>query len=175
MKIKSLLLALSLLSTMHFAVAKEKNYPVEAYNSVVLTFAKGDFRLSREESEKLKAFSNSVKSKGEPAKIEVAAWSDEEHQEGVNLSKPFRDLARMRILAVTDQLNKEFGNLKYIGTYNMAESVQGLGRYYHSSEAELEAVFAKKETGTLEPQDFDLMRKDGAPSKAVVIFKINLK
>jgi hypothetical protein len=61
--------------------------------------------------------------------------------------------------------------LKPITAYNLAEGSNWLARTFRTPEAELDAVFAKKESGSLVREDFDLIHQNGGPSKAVVIFR----
>ncbi|HAZ12843.1 MAG: hypothetical protein A2X86_21765 [Bdellovibrionales bacterium GWA2_49_15] len=172
MKFLKWLFVLAFLSAIPFAMANEKYSSLEKYESVVLTFAKGDPTLSAAETTKLRTIIQHALMTGDITRAEVAAWSDLPHQENENLSQPNRDLADMRLQSVKNELSKDVGSTKKISLHNMATTSHWLGRNFHSSEAELDAVFAKKTSDAMERHAFKLIKKDGAPSKAIVVFKV---
>ncbi len=178
MRIKIWFFAFALLCLVPFAMAKEKYSrvsSVEEYDSIVVSFAKGSHKLPGKHVEMLRELVRKAQARGNISKIEIAAWSDKEHPSTGTLSKAGRTLADKRLKTVKDVLRRDIGSMSYIGTYNMAENAHWLGRVFNTSEAELDAVFAKKEVGALDRQDFKLIKRDGKPSKAVVIFKIRKK
>ena len=140
-----------------------------------MSFAKGEHNLSSADMSNLKTVLRSVREKGNISKVEVAAWSDREHLATANLPKMDRDLAYRRLQTVKNTLKKNIGSMNYIGLYNMAENANWVGRFFHSSEAELNAVFAKKETGALERQELEIIKREGTPSKAIVVLKVRKK
>lgn len=141
------------------------------YESAVITFTNGGQTLSSTELSKLRSALNTAKSKGEITSIEVAAWSDKGHPLKGDLAKPDRELAEKRIETIKQDLTKD-GLNKHISSYNMAENANWLDRNLHSSKAELDATFAKKDKSALAREDFELIKEYGAPSKAVIIFRI---
>ncbi len=172
MSTRNWIIALALLCLIPLGMAKDRSLGLERYESVVISFAKGDFILSRAETTRLRTIVQDAQKTGRITKIEIAAWSDEDHPELTSLSKPSTDLALQRIQSIKIVLKKDVASVTPVTAYNMAENSSWLGRLFHSSEAELDAVFAKRETGELEHQDYKIFKRDGAPSKAVVLFKV---
>lgn len=146
--------------------------PVEVFKTVVLTFKRGSDELPDSEKMKLKQAINEAKGKGEIAKAEVAVWSDKDHPATGNLPRADEKLASDRIEKVKDVLNDDLGALQSVDAYNMANNASWLGRNFHTDEAKLDAVMAKQEPGNLARKDFLIFKREGAPSKAVVLLRV---
>ncbi|MBI2520925.1 MAG: hypothetical protein HYV97_10925 [Bdellovibrio sp.] len=174
MKICNWLLALSLLCFVPLAMAKGYS-KVDMYHSAVISFDTGRHELSSSDMQKLRTLIQEAQARGEISKVEVAAWSDVKHPTKGDLSKSSRDLADRRIKSIKTTLRRDLGKMKYISSFNMAESANWLARFFNTSEAELDAVFAKRENGALEREDFLIIKREGAPSKAVVVLKVEHK
>ncbi|MEK6623900.1 MAG: hypothetical protein AABY86_02965 [Bdellovibrionota bacterium] len=175
MKIWNSLLVLSLLCFVPLAMAKGYS-KVDQYHSAVITFDGGEAKLSTSDMDKLRSLIKEAQAHGKISKVEVAAWSDSAHPTKMDLSKPSRDLADRRIKAVKTTLRRDLGKMKYINSYNMAESANWLSRFFNTSEAELDAVFAKKaDAEAMEREDFLIIKREGAPSKAIVVLKVEHK
>ena len=172
MKTRNTFLSISILSTCLFAFASEAAPAVSEYESTVLTFEKGSSKLSPEQQRELSKTIVGAKAKGNITKIEIAAWSDSDHPKTGDLSSEERMLASKRLNTIKADLRRDVGRMKYIHEYNMAENSNWVARNLHSSKAELDAVFAKKETGTLERADFSLIQSEGAATRAVVIVRV---
>jgi hypothetical protein len=151
------------------------NAPVMALENTVVTFPMGGYNLSTEETAKLNKAVTDAKAKGKITKIEIAVWSDKEHPTTGELPKADEKLASERIKAVKHALHKDVSQMKHISAYNMAENSHWLGRYFHSSEADLDAAYSKKGAEELARADYTLIKQDGAPMKAVVIIKVREK
>ena len=157
------------------AATSATNASVTELENVVITFPMGGYNLSSEEVTRLEKAVNDAKAKGKITKIELAVWSDKEHPATGELPKADEKLANNRIKAVKHALHKEVSRLDRIKAYKMAENSHWLGRYFHSSEADLDAAYSKSGTGELARADYSLIKQDGAPSKAVVIIKVQEK
>ena len=175
MTFKQSILTAALVSFASMAIGNDKYPSVSEYESTVLTFDEGAGGMSADEVTKLSKAVADAKAKGKISRIEVAAWSDKEHPVTGDLSKADIKLAHDRFEAIELNLRKDIGHMRYIKSYNMADNSNWVGRHLHSSDAELDAVFAKKEAGHLARQDFALIKEGGKASKAVVILKIRDK
>ena len=144
----------------------------DKYESIVLTFSKGSSKLNASDLSELKACAERAKNKGDIDKVEVAVWSDKQHPVKGDLAKWDRRLADDRITLIKDELRKQIGRMETIKTFNMAENSNWLGRSFHTDEAELDTVFAKNDSDALDRGDFNLIREDGAPRKAIIVFKL---
>lgn len=147
----------------------------KTYQSFVLNFEQGSSKLSDQELQKLKTAIRNTKQTGEISKAEVAVWSDKEHPMTGDLSKEDQKLAKDRIDSIKEALRNETSIFERISSYNMADNSHWLGKRFHTDEAELEAVFAKKEKGALARKDFEMIQKEGGPSKAVIILNVKEK
>jgi len=175
MKIKSLIFALFVMGVSTISMAKMDSAKSKLFNSVVVTFQNGSYTLSAQEIKKIKSGIGSARKLGKIGRVEVAVWADKEHPVSGMLSIADRNLAQERIKAVNRVLRKDLGRMHRISTYNMTENAHWLGRHLHTNEAELDAVFAKKEPDAMDRKDLALIRENGAASKAVIVFGINMK
>ncbi|MEA9357214.1 hypothetical protein SHI21_13400 [Bacteriovorax sp. PP10] len=162
--------------TMHM---KEKNmqskstkYYKHTTENAVLDFNKDTASLSTMDQDKLNNLVKSAKEKGEITKIEVAVWSDKEHPAKGDLSKPDITLAENRATHIKDILKKDIGHTRHVKVFNMAEGSNMVARMFHTPTAELNSEFAKRSKDSMRSEDFQIIKKEGAPSKAVVIFTI---
>lgn len=158
--------------------AKEKNkmtsakYYKKISENAVLDFGMNSSTLTMADQEKLSNLVKKAKEKGEISKIEVAVWSDKEHPAKGDLSKSDRELAEMRANHIKDVLKKDLGHTRHVTVFNMAEGSSWVAKMFHTSEAELNSEFAKRGKDSLKREDFQIIKREGAPSKAVVIFTI---
>jgi hypothetical protein len=171
MKVKKLILTVGLMF-LGSTILAEPKVGTMAYESVVLNFTNGSYELNSDEETKLKTAIGDAKVKGKIVKVELAVWSDKDHPTTGNLPKTDEKLANERIEAVKKALKQDLGHVRRIEAYNMAENVSFVGRHFHSDEAKLDEVFSKSAPGAIAREDFSLIKKEGAPSKAVVILKI---
>ncbi len=171
MKLRNVFCILLLIGLSTTLFARNK-VPMMTYDSVVLSFSSGSSELNSVEIEKLQKGIAAAQTKGKIAKFELAVWSDKDHPTVGNLSEMDEDLADDRIDSVRDAIKKNFSKYERVKAYNMAGNASWLGQNFHTDEAKLDAVFSRKEKGSLAREDFNLIKKDGAPSRAVVILKI---
>lgn len=171
MKIRNAFLALAIACSGSIVLAKGKTKTL-TFESTVLTFASDSHELGTAELEKLQQVVTSAKVKGKIVGAELAVWSDKNHPVTGELSKTDEKLASQRIEDVKHALKKDMGGFKFVKTYNMAENANWLGRHINSNESQLDELYAKKERGSMAREDLSLIKRDGAPSKAVVILKI---
>jgi hypothetical protein len=179
MTFKNFLMVLVLFSlssmTLAAPVQRLMNEKATKYESVVLNFDQGSSKLNDAELLKLKTAISNAKLYGKISKVDVAVWSDKDHPMSGNLPESDQKLAKERIKSVKEGLRDETSIFERITSYNMTDNAHWLGRRLHTNEAELDAVFAKNEKGALERKDFEIIKKDGGPSKAVVILNIKEK
>ena len=171
MKLKKIMV-LALLAGLSISGFARSKVPVMTYDSVVLTFSNGSSDLNTAEIEKLQKGIASAQSKGKIDKIDVAVWSDKDHPIVGNLSENDENLADDRIESVKGLIKKNYNRFERVKSYNMSGNASWLGQNFHSDQAKLDAVFSKNERGALAREDFNLIKKDGAPSRAIVILKI---
>jgi hypothetical protein len=120
----------------------------------------------------LKPIHSSAQNKGKISKIDLAVWSDKDHPLVGTLPESDENLADDRIDSIKNAIRKNYGRYERVKSYNMSGNASWLGQNFHSDEAKLDAVFLKNERGALAREDFNIIKKEGAPSRAVVIFKI---
>jgi hypothetical protein len=144
-----------------------------AFEKVTVTFDRGQSTVKPEDRKRLKEAVKSAKNRGDLERTEVAVWSDKAHPGQGELLEADRDLANDRISAVKEILNEELGTLDFVSEYNMAESTNWLGRMFNSSEAELDSAYARDEALPMDRHGLRMIKEEGAPSKAVVILKID--
>lgn len=172
MKFATTIIFTTAISLGAIAYGKVNDSSVMEYESAVVTFEAGKSQLSSEEMKSLNKAVTDAKTKGKIDKIEIAAWSDNDHPVTGDLSKSDQSLAEKRLDSVKRELKRDIGHMKYVHEYNMAQNSNWVGKLLHNSEAELDAVFAKKSSGKLEREDFALIKSNGAAKKAVVILKV---
>jgi hypothetical protein len=146
--------------------------PVMTYDSVVLSFPNGSSVLNAAEMDRLQKGISSAQNKGKISKIDLAVWSDKDHPLVGTLPESDENLADDRIDSIKNAIRKNYGRYERVKSYNMSGNASWLGQNFHSDEAKLDAVFLKNERGALAREDFNIIKKEGAPSRAVVIFKI---
>lgn len=159
----------------NLATAMDETMSAMQVESTVITFNQGKSNVTNEDISRLRSAITDAASKGKLEAIEVAVWSDKEHPISGDLPKVDVKLAKQRIDTIKKTISKDLGRKETVKSYNMAETTNWLGRYFNTKEAELDAVFAKKEADSLERNDLALIKKDGAPSKAVIVMKYREK
>jgi len=139
--------------------------------SVTLMFDKGSANLSAASQESLRNLVTTI-GMANISRAEVAAWSDKDFpRTGSDLAKADRDLADQRVTKINDYLksNLNFSAMN-IKNFNMAETSNWLARTFRTDEAELKSVFSKEAVAPMARADFNVMVREGAPMKAVVVF-----
>lgn len=145
------------------------------FKSVVINFAPGSSKISSSDMSVLKSAIADAKEKGRISKVQAAVWSDKSLPRTGELSKVDRKLADDRIDSIKTAVHDETSMFKKVKSYDMSDSTHWLGRQFNTDEAELEAVFAKNERDAVLREDFDIIKREGGPSKAVVILKVKEK
>lgn len=140
--------------------------------NTVLEFAQGQSSLSLLDQQKLSDLVKTAKAKGEITKIEMAVWSDKELPIKGDLSKADIKLANQRAEHIKEILKKDFGHTRHVRIFNMAEGSHWVASVFHTSEAELDSAFGKRGKDTIKREDFQIIKNEGAPSKAVVIMVV---
>lgn len=138
--------------------------------SAIISFDAGSSALSENDRKLVRDLIQKVGSEN-ISRIEVAAWSDKAFPlTGSDLPKDDRDLAEQRAAHTQDFITEDMNisTLK-VSKYNMAETSNWLARTFRTDEAELKSVFAKQAVAPMARADFNVIYKEGAPSKAVVI------
>lgn len=162
--------------TMHMKEKTMQSKPAKYYKhtteNAVLDFNKDTASLNTMDQDKLNNLVKTAKEKGEITKIEVAVWSDKEHPAKGDLPKPDITLAENRANYIKEILKKDIGHTRHVKVFNMAEGSNMLARMFHTPTAELNSEFAKRGKDSMKSEDFQIIKREGAPSKAVVIFTI---
>jgi hypothetical protein len=174
MKLQKLFaVAMPVILLCRFSFAEDVHPPGSEYKSAVLSFPEGGHTLSSGDLTKLNQTIKDAKAQGWIVKVEIAAWSDKNHPSSGDLPKVDRTLAQRRISAIRSALRQDLGHWKISKAFNMAENSNWLARRLHTANADLDAVFLKDRADELARDDFNLIREEGAPSKAVVILRID--
>lgn len=138
--------------------------------SAVISFDQGSNALSEMNKTAIRDLVVKVGSEN-ISRIEVVSWSDKDFpRTGSDLPKADRDLADQRAKHVKDFITDSLGisGLK-VSTYNMAETSNWLARTFRTDDAELKSVFAKQATVPMARTDFNIVFREGAPSKTIVV------
>lgn len=139
--------------------------------STVLTFDKGVSALSADNQQKIRDLVTAIGMEN-ITRVEVAAWSDKEFpKKGADLAKADRDLADQRVSKINDFLKTDLNfSALDIKTFNMAETSNWLARAIRTDEAELKSIFSKEAMAPMARADFNVIAREGAPMKAVIVF-----
>lgn len=136
--------------------------------NATVTFAEKVSILSPEAMEKLDKLIHEANHTGTLAEVQVAAWSDNAAPKGEQeLSKYDRALAESRAKNISTYI-KTHANVDAT-TYNMAERANWLARTFDTAEAELKAEINRGGKAPLSKPEFDVFKKEGKPSSAVVL------
>ena len=136
--------------------------------STVLMFTSGSSELSSVEMGKIRDLVTTIGLENVD-RVEIAAWSDKAFpRDGKDLPKTDADLADNRISSVKDYL-KDSLNVTSVKTFNMAETSNWLARSFRTDAAELKSIFAKDASAPMAREDFNLISREGTPSRAVVV------
>ena len=151
------------------SVAADSEMDTSLYGrSVVLNFENGSSLLRTEEQAKLRSIVNNV-GPDNVDKIELAVWSDRAFpRKGKSLPKADRDLVDNRIVTVNEFL-KTYMNSPSIKVYNMADASNWVARTFKTDDAELKSIFSKDASAPMTREDFNIIARDGAPCKAVIV------
>ncbi len=139
--------------------------------STVLSFTKGSAELTDAGRAKLRHIVATI-GVDNISRVEIASWSDKNFpMTGNDLAKADKELADERADKVNDFLKDQtdLSTLR-IRKYSMAETSNWLARMLRTDEAELKSVFAKEGETPMMRDDFNVIKSDGGPSKAVVVF-----
>lgn len=172
MKIRNIMITTTILMVSALSGPSAYAASNDYFESVVVTFEKGRSQLSTEDLTTLNKAVKDAQVKGKIEKIEVAAWSDNQHPMTGSLSSSDQRLAGDRLDTVKRDLKRHIGKLKYVHEYNMATNSNWIARNLYTDKAKLDEAFAKNEATVPAREDFDLIKAEGAPSKAVVILKL---
>jgi hypothetical protein len=159
-------------SKMKKTQASTAKYYKKTTENTVLDFGMDSAILSISDQEKLSKMVSMAKDTGEITKIEVAVWSDKQNPAKGDLSKSDRELAANRAIHIKEIIKKDIGHTRHIKVFNMAEGSNWVAKMLRTPQAELNSKFAKRGKDSLEREDFQIIKREGAPSKAVVIFTI---
>ena len=104
-------------------------------------------------------------------RIEIAAWSDKAFPKtGSDLAKEDRELADRRASKIHDFLRSDLNiSALKIKRFNMAETSNWLARAFRTDGAELKSIFAKNNAAPMARMDFNIISREGAPSRAVIV------
>lgn len=139
--------------------------------SAVITFAKGSSDLTEAGKTKLRQIVSGL-TVDNISRVEIASWSDRGFpMTGNDLSKTDMNLADDRADKINDFLKDEtdISSLR-IRKYSMAETSNWLARMFRTDEAELKSVFSKEGETPMMREDFNVIKNEGGPTKAVVVF-----
>lgn len=151
------------------AVASIVNTDTRSY---VISFKPGSSDLSEADKTALRTRVESLKASGQIEKAHIAAWADKPFPKGKNdLARADRNLADSRIEKINSFLKDDL-DLGNTDTFNMAEKSNWLARAFETSDAELKSLFGEKIDSPVRSEDFQLIKKHGQPSKAVVVFRM---
>jgi hypothetical protein len=139
------------------------------YESVTVSFPRGSAVIPTSDINHLQSVAGNLKSSEHLDSVTAAVWSDEEFPAARDhdLAKPQRDLAKARIDAIRDAIRPYKG----ITAHNMAEHASWYARAVNSDGAELESLFSKRDPDAMDRNDFNLIKSNGGPGKAVVVFE----
>lgn len=149
-------------------------YYTTTLESAVVTFENGSATLSSTDKESLRLKLGESEKRGPISKIEIVAWPDKEHPSSGRLSMVDLDLADRRIEAIRQELRRK-NTFRYIRGYNMGENSHWLGRFFQTTKSGLDAAFSGNENRKLKRKNIKIVKANGGPGKAVVIFKIRIK
>lgn len=149
----------------------------EVSEHVVIDFQPGQNVLTQAEMDELREAVKDARDKGQISRVEIAAWSDNAAPSTGNLPTTARTLATKRAEQVKSALKNISGEFGEIKVFNMAEGNHWLSRTINAEEAELESVFGRRDATQemMNREDFEVIKDNGEPSKAVVLFKVNEK
>ncbi len=144
-----------------------------AFYYQVLSFKKSAAEISDNDQEALQALFASLKEKKQKIEqVHVAVWSDKAFSTKTALSQKDRSLADQRAAAVENLLEVKFG-IGNVESYSMAQKANWFARAYDLNENDIKALFAGKGApGNVAPEDFQMIKTKGGPSKAVLIFEL---
>lgn len=151
MKLRYSIIALAIALASPAALARAKEAAMLANESAVVTFMNGSYELSLEDAAKIKKAIQDAQTKGKIEKAEIAVWSDKDHPDRGSLPLADKKLAEERIQTMRNAIKQDMPQLSYVKAYNMASNSNWLGRNFHSDEAKLDKVFAKKSKGQWDP------------------------
>lgn len=149
----------------------DKDASRQVEKSAVVTFNKGSSELSEASKEKLRHAVSTI-GVDNISRVEIASWSDKNFpMTGTDLPKSDKDLADKRADHINDFLKDQTDlSALRIRKYSMAETSNWLARMLRTDEAELKSVFAKEGETPMMREDFNVIKSEGGPSRAVVVF-----
>lgn len=135
----------------------------------VIEFKPGSSELSENARKSLRMAVQNARQEGRIDKVHVAVWSDKPYpKSSQDLPEADKRLANQRIEKVEDFLEDGL-DVDDVDTYNMAEKSNWLARVFNTQDAELKGLFDPQNDTPLRHDEFLAVRKNAAPSKAVVI------
>lgn len=135
--------------------------------SEVLTFKKGQSKLTTEHKNKLRSMLSAYKGTDMIEHVKVAAWSDKEFSRDAKFTSKDRNLAMARAKAVESFIKSELTDAT-VGRFNMADRTNWLARKFNISDTELQSEFAKADA-ELKQDEFQAFKDQGAASSVVIV------
>lgn len=146
-----------------------KDMVVSGERYAVIDFKKGVTDLTPDVQTKLRTLLEGARASGEVDKVHLAVWSDMAFPKGkAELPKNEKDLAEKRIDKIEAYL-KESLSVSNVDSYSLADKANWLARTFNTSDAELKSLFAQRGATPLTNEEFSVIKRHGAPGKAVVV------
>lgn len=143
-----------------------------------IEFKKGSSDITESSKKSLKSMIDAARSRGEIDQLHVAVFADKAFPAGANakdLPDADRTLVQNRIDAI-DKYVKDGLNVSGIESYNMAERSNWFARAFDTKDAELKSLFSQQGApADVDPQELSVVKKEGGPSKAVVLLEMEDK
>lgn len=143
-------------------------------NYQVIQFKPGTATLTEGSKKMLQSLVTTAKKSGEIEQIHVAAWADKGFPKGENaeLKDADKKIAEGRAEAVENYVNDQL-KVSDVKTYSMAEKSNWFARTFNTDEAELKDAFTQKDRpANIDPEEFNVVRGKGGPSKAVILVEM---
>lgn len=158
------------------AGAVEYTGVMQTIPSTSIKFAHGNAVLSEADKATLRNLVNQAREKGVIDQVTVAAWADKAlPAKGKKLTDTDRDLAQHRADAIKEYL-KEAMKVSDVDTYNMAEDSNWLAKTFNTTDAELKAMFQKKNASIpITNAEHQIIRNEGGPSVAMIVVEKKIK
>jgi len=153
--------------------AMAHNHNAKISGSTVIDFEPGKAMISENDRQELRDLVATARAEGKIKKVEVAVWSDKDYPRTADLPRADQKLADARAEAIKEAL-KGFNTDVTVKVFNMADRTNWLSRTFGTADAELDSVFSK-DTAEIQREDFQIIKDNGGPSKAVVVAKMKDK
>ncbi len=152
-----------------FALAVSKG-SMHVGPSCTLTFVDGKSELTEDSRKELKDLIQGARVNGKIEEVQIAAWSDNPIPlDKKELSQADGDLAGRRLQSVQDYLEKKPMKISSFKKHNMAERSSWLSQAFETSDAVLKEEIIRGDNVPMSKNEFRVFRKEGKPSKVVVL------